>query len=301
MIKKSISPKVGPTKSNEASTAPVEPQHREVINARFSTRLNPEALAECNREIRVLSLRKNLYSVQKVYRLIDKAFFGGRIAQVASIKQCRSEITAAAKIGSLLECDSQGGIIICLPPRGEKSTQDILTVLLREMACIHFWKVHTCSCQGCRDSKSALRVCDFIGYLSKLNAAVNFHLKGFESQWRIESGEFLVLKDIIKALQDAERVEQKCPFTFEMPRPTPEVTSIKEPLETQSTAPEVTWLVEKPLYTASEDTLLDEEPPEEWEECTEISDIPLDTASEDTLLDEEPLEKQEEFTAISEI
>ena len=58
---------------------------------------------------------------------------------------------------------------------------------------------------------------------------------------------------------------------------------------------------EMPLDTASEDTLLDEEPPEEWEECTEISDIPLDTASEDTLLDEEPLEKQEEFTAISEI
>ena len=265
MIKKSISPTDGLTNPKEASPAPVEPQHREVISARCSTRPSPEALAECNREIRTLSLRKNLYNLQKVYQLLDKAFFGGRIAQIASIKHCRSKITVAAEIGSLLEDDGQGGIIICLPPRGEKNTQDIITFLLREMACIHFWKRHACSCQGCRDSKRALRVCDFIVYLSKLNAAVNFHLKGFKSQWKIESGEFLILKDMIKGLQDTKRVDQEFPFTFKKSKPTFEATPMnEEPLERQFTSPKVTLLVEEPLDTqdtASEHTLLNEEPP----------------------------------------
>ena len=307
--KKSDSSTVGPTKSDKALLTPVEPQHRDVISARCSTEPKPEALSECNREIRTLRVSKNLYNIQKVYELLDHAFFDGRITQIARIKECRSKITAASEIGSLIEYDGRGDIIICLPPRGEKSAQDTINILLREMACIHFWKVYTCCCQGCRCSKGALRVCDFIGYLSKLNAAVNFHLKGFPNQWRIESGDFLILKDIIKILQGPKPVNREFAFAFEIAKATSEVTlPVEEPMEKQRTASEITSMVEQPLEvedTASEETVLIEEPPEMQDTASEdtLVEEPSEsqnTAPEDSLLVEEPLEKQEDCAAILE-
>ena len=284
MIAKSTSLLVAPSKPE--SEPPGIAQHREVTSINLSTTADLEAVAECNREIRTLLSKKDSYSLQRLYKLLDNAFFDGQIAKAARIIQCKSEISAVAGIGGRLRYDGQGSIIICLPKRGEKSVQEVMTILLREMATINFWKVDSCSCEDCRCAQRALKICDFLAYLSEINAMANFHLRGFRDQWKIESGGFSVLKDIIKVLQDAKQVDWEFAGLFEMAKPTPEVTLRAEAcLDKQDTAPEIASPVEG--HVEAQDvtpgvTSLVEEALEKQ-----------DTTPAATSLDEEPLEKQD--------
>ena len=320
MLGKSTSFPIAPSKPN--SKSPHTIHHRDMTNIKLPSQPGSDALAECSREIRTLLInqpgsdalaecsreirtlliKKSSYSLQKVYKLLDDAFFDSQIGKIARIMQCKTEISAGTEIGSHLRCDAQGGIVICLPARGVKSAQEVITILLREMAAINFWKVDSCSCGECRCDKSGSKMCDFVHYLSELNAMVNFHLKGFRDQWRIQSSEYLVLKDVIKVLQDAKQVDQEFADIFETAKPTPEVSFlVEEPLEKQDAAPEVSSLVEesrKKQDVAPEFTSPVEEPLEKEDTTPEVNlllEEPLekeDTAPAVTLLVEEPLEKQ---------
>ena len=228
-----------------------------------------------------------------------------------------------AATGSLLRLDSRGGTVICLPPQDNRSLQDIINIMIREMACINFWEVNSCSCEQCRCTKGPLKICDFLAYISELNAFLNFQLTGFGSQWKIGSDDFSILKDIVQDLQVAKRLHQE----FKTPKPAPEVTlAVEKPLDNEESAPEVTSPVSKP---APEVSLMVKEPLQTQDAATEVSspvqeplekqdttpEVPSpiqeqetaaevtsiveelleteDTASEDTLLDEEPMEKQD--------
>ena len=89
------------------------------------------------------------------------------------------------------------------------SPQEILTILLREMAYIDY-KVHNnniCRCEKCllldHSAEESLR---FTEYLSQLNGVANFNLVGGEHEWRVSThGEFEEMKGSVARLVDSTK------------------------------------------------------------------------------------------------
>ena len=185
-------------------------QHRDVGDIKCHISPAPKLLDNCNRELRALAANEILCEIQEMYKLLDDAFFEGRVGKVARVVRGRKMMFDSAEVGSLLGRDDNG-LIICLPTRdGGRISQETITILLREMAFADFWIIRSCSCSDCQEdfSKKQLDICDFIEYLADLDTAVNFHLEGFDRQWTVRMGEIGILKQIIEVLQrNAKKVE----------------------------------------------------------------------------------------------
>ena len=188
-------------------------QHREVAMPDYHTRPTPALLKRCRAELRSLSPKDDICDIPRIFKLLDNAFFDGRVGKVASVSRTKSKPLEMVAAGGRWRRDAKG-IVIHLPSHGDKrNSQDLVTILLREMAYIDFHEINTCHCEGCRSS-DGLTVSEFVEYLTRLDGVVNFCFKTFESRWEIMTPhESSLLKKVIAALQNTKSFQQKAFYT----------------------------------------------------------------------------------------
>ena len=188
-------------------------QHREVALPEQYTPPTPASMERCNRELRSLSPKDNICDILRIFKLLDTAFFDGRVGKVARVTRTKSKTSEMVAVGGRLRRETKG-IVIRLPSHEDKgNSQGLVTILLREMAFIDFYEINTCQCEDCRCS-NGLKLYEFVECLTRLDGIVNFYFKTFESRWEIMTlYESSIVKKVIADLHDIKSFQEKAFYT----------------------------------------------------------------------------------------
>ena len=184
-------------------------QHREVVLPDYYTPPMSASLKRCSAELRSLSPKDSICDILRIFKLLDNAFFDGRVGKVARVTRTKSKTSETVAAGGRWRRDAKG-IVIRLPSHEDtQNSQDLVTILLREMAYLDFYEINTCHCEDCRSS-NGLKVSEFVEYLTRLDGVVNFCFKTFESRWEIMTPhESSLLKKVVATLHDTTSIQQK--------------------------------------------------------------------------------------------